>query len=128
MYKDKDKANQAAKERMRRYRNKGVTEGVTTEGVTEQGVTPELCRYCGTELPKLQKPRCYPGACYPCAIAQPSKQQPCATAGHTVSSRPISESGHELTVMERLFYRPAHKPGEHNFVSLPGRACYGVFE
>ena len=31
-----------------------------------------------------------------------------------------------LTVMERLFYRPASElnPGEHNFVSLPGRACY----
>jgi len=33
----------------------------------------------------------------------------------------------KMTVMERLFYRPAHllKPGETNFVSLPGRACYG---
>ena len=35
-----------------------------------------------------------------------------------------------LTVMERLFYRPAHKlkAGEHNFVSLPGRACYRVYK
>ncbi len=27
-----------------------------------------------------------------------------------------------MTVMERLFYRP----GQRNFVSLPGRACHGV--
>lgn len=33
-YKDKEKAKEASKERMRRYR-----EGVTKEGVTEQGVT-----------------------------------------------------------------------------------------
>ena len=34
-----------------------------------------------------------------------------------------------MTVMERLFYRPANelKPGEHNFASLPGRACHGVY-
>ena len=34
----------------------------------------------------------------------------------------------KMTIMERLFYRPAHllKGGETNFVSLPGRACYGV--
>ncbi len=34
-----------------------------------------------------------------------------------------------MTVMERLFYRPAHKlgKGQHNFVSLPGRPCYGVY-
>ena len=37
---------------------------------------------------------------------------------------------HRMTVMERLFYRPAHQllPGETNFVSLPGRACYGIKE
>ncbi len=28
----------------------------------------------------------------------------------------------KMTVMERLFYRP----GQRNFVSLPGRACHGV--
>ena len=46
MYKDKEKAKQASKERMRRYRAKGVTKeqgvtpkGVTSEGVTTQGVT-----------------------------------------------------------------------------------------
>lgn len=34
-----------------------------------------------------------------------------------------------MTVMERLFYQPAHKLnlGEHNFVSLPGCACYGIY-
>lgn len=30
---------------------------------------------------------------------------------------------HKMTAMERLFYRP----GQTNFVSLPGRACYGVY-
>jgi hypothetical protein len=32
-----------------------------------------------------------------------------------------------MTVMERLFYRSACRldRNEHNFVSLPGRACYG---
>ena len=38
-YKDKGKAKEAAKERMRRYRAKGVTEGVTSQGVTDEGVT-----------------------------------------------------------------------------------------
>lgn len=35
---------------------------------------------------------------------------------------------HKMTVMERLFYKPVDQllPGETNFVSLPGRACYGV--
>lgn len=34
--------------------------------------------------------------------------------------------GYQMTVMEWLFYRSAAKLkiGEHNFVSLPGRACY----
>ncbi len=38
-YKDKSKANAAAKIRMQRYRNKGVTQGVTSPGVTTEGVT-----------------------------------------------------------------------------------------
>ena len=40
MYKDQDKAREASKERMRRYREKGRNiQGVTSEGVTGQGVT-----------------------------------------------------------------------------------------
>ena len=46
MYKDKGKDREASKERMRRYRQKGVTEGVTnTKGVTAsegEGVTPDI--------------------------------------------------------------------------------------
>ena len=38
-YKDRGQSNEAARERMRRYRAKGVTGGVTNQGVTEQGVT-----------------------------------------------------------------------------------------
>ena len=47
------------------------------------------------------------------------------TKSVTVTDKP---KPYQMTVMERLFYRPAHllKPGETNFVSLPGRACYGV--
>ena len=37
MYKDKEKQKEAAKERIRRYRER--QKGVTLEGVTEQGVT-----------------------------------------------------------------------------------------
>ena len=37
-YKNKEKATQASKERMRKHRQ-GVTEGVTTQGVTGEGVT-----------------------------------------------------------------------------------------
>ncbi len=52
----------------------------------------------------------------------------CSWTGRARATRrgePESSGGsHRLTVMERLFYRP----GETNFVSLPGRACYGVFE
>jgi len=33
----------------------------------------EKCRYCGEPLPALAKPRCYPGACYDCAIKQPHR-------------------------------------------------------
>ena len=33
----------------------------------------ELCRYCSEPLPKLLKPRRWPGACYPCAMKAPRK-------------------------------------------------------
>ena len=79
----------------------------------------EACRYCGQALPRLSRPRQYPGACYPCAIAQPSKPR-----DNILSSKPTLHTTHKLTVMERLFYRS----GQHNFVSLPGRACYGVYK
>jgi hypothetical protein len=66
VYKDKNKANEAARERMRRYR--ANQKGVTPEGVTEKGVTPnlELCRTCQAKLPPLEKPRQYPGKCLAC--------------------------------------------------------------
>ncbi len=73
----------------------------------------ELCQYCSTSLPALQKPRQHPGACYPCAIRQPRK-----TVDHTYTLKHTDK----MTVMERLFYRP----GQRNFVSVPGRACHGV--
>lgn len=51
----------------------------------------------------------------------------------TVSTRymtPNESAKHvRMTVMERLFYRPAHMliSGEYNFVSKPYCACYGVY-
>lgn len=33
----------------------------------------EQCRYCEVALPKLAKPRRWPGACYECAITRPRK-------------------------------------------------------
>ena len=41
----------------------------------------------------------------------------------------LRPTNHKMTVMERLFYRPASQllPGQTNFVSLPGRACHGVY-
>lgn len=92
---------------------------------TDKRTSLEQCRYCGVDLPKLSRPRRSPGACYPCAIAQPSKPR-----DNSLSSQPAMHTTHSMTVMERLFYRPADqlKPGQYNFVSLPGRACYGVYE
>jgi len=123
------------------YRNKDKVVTVTPVTLSDNSVTLrnaktvtvtnlELCQYCGKELPKLMEHRLSPGACLVCSIEQPNKPAPPASLGHTVSSTPISTSTHKLTVMERLFYRPADKlmPGQHNFVSLPGRACYGVYE
>jgi hypothetical protein len=34
--------------------------------------------------------------------------------------------GYKMTVMERLFHKPIEQL-ETNFISLPGRACYGVY-
>ena len=79
----------------------------------------DYCQYCEGLLPVLQEPRKYPGTCYRCAIEQPTK------AGHTLNNRlafySLEYTGN-MTVMERLFYRP----GQSNFVSKPGCACYGV--
>lgn len=58
-------------------RNAGVTKGVTNvtvDGCDKPSVTDlELCRYCGKPLPKLERSRRSPGACYECAIKQPAR-------------------------------------------------------
>lgn len=41
--------------------------------------------------------------------------------GVTSEQHPVPDK-YQMTVMERLFYRP----GQRDFVSLPGRACYGA--
>ena len=104
--------------------NKLKTEQNSKANKTEQPKPNnlELCRYCGCDLPRLQLPRKYPGACYPCAMKAPPRLPDRDLPLYDCKDR-------SMTVMERLFYQPADKlrPGEHNFVSLPGRACYGVF-
>ena len=42
MYKDKEKEREATRERMKRYRQKGVTKGVTPEGVTYPDILDKL--------------------------------------------------------------------------------------
>lgn len=63
MYKDKEKAKQAARERQRRYRQskKGVTKGVTSKGVTQQSVT---------DLPRL-----IPESKIPKAVVRPQVER-----------------------------------------------------
>ncbi len=56
MYKDREKAKLASKERMRKYRQ-GVTKGVTKEGVTGQGVTYPILYALG-DIKKRAKLRC----------------------------------------------------------------------
>ena len=83
MYKDKDKQKQAAREAKTRWKAKQGDKfarealGIPVEGIPEQGIPPldesippdlELCRYCSAPLPKLLKPRRWPGACYPCSL------------------------------------------------------------
>ena len=108
----------------RKAQSRTVTNNTNSKCDTPSVTSLENCQYCGKPLPALQNPRQHPGACYPCAIEQPSKPRDCS-----LTSTPAYHTNQKLmTVMERLFYRPASqlKPGEHNFVSLPGRACHGV--
>ena len=78
------------------------------------------CKYCGKQL-EYAILEC----CYKCAIDRPAKPVSPAKDGHILSSRPALEFTGKMTVMERLFYRP--QSGQTNFMSLPGRACYGVY-
>ena len=123
MYKDKDKQREANAERQRRYKAK--QKALPKQGVTvivpQDVVTPERCQYCGCGLPALQRPRQYPGSCYRCAMEQPAKS---VQSNGEQYYTPVFIG--KMTIMEQLFYRPVLKPGQTNFVSLPGRACYGV--
>jgi hypothetical protein len=105
------------------YRNrmKPVTVTPVTlkpESVTVSDSVTNPCKYCGKQLDYAILE-----CCYKCAISQPDKPVSPAKDGHTLSSRPALEFTGKMTVMDRLFYRP----GQTNFVSLPGRACYGVY-
>lgn len=100
MYKDKTKQREANRERQRRYKAK--QKALLIEGVT------------GEALPK-EEPIKFERFDIPERVYFTLKEQ-------------LAKRYPSLTVMERLFYRPANKLGigEHNFVSLPGQACYGV--
>lgn len=106
-YKDKDRQREANRQAQARFKAKGITdEGITSKGITEQGKTKPLEHE--HRVPVSDQPKkVYP----PLSIYKRGK-----------------DTKHQMTVMERLFYKPAHllKPSETNFVSLPGRACYGV--
>jgi len=39
MYKDKEKQKKASSEAVRRFRGKGITQGITKEGITGEGIT-----------------------------------------------------------------------------------------
>ena len=105
--------------KQRDYRRRTVTPTVTVEpeSVTVDPTVTNPCKYCGKQL-EFAILEC----CYKCAINRPASSVSPARDGHTLSSRPALEFTGKMTVMERLFYRP----GQRNFVSLPGRACYGV--
>ena len=112
--------------KQRDYRRRTVTPTVTesnrnvtveAKSVTANASVTNPCKYCGKQL-EFAILEC----CYKCAISRPDKPVSPAGAGHTLSSWPVLEFTGKMTVMERLFYRS----GQTNFVSLPGRACYGV--
>lgn len=81
----KDKAKQREANRQAQARFKAKSKGITKQGITEPEVIPEQqsevipkpdlekCRYCGADLPKLESPRRFPGACYPCTVKPHTK-------------------------------------------------------
>lgn len=108
-YKDKDKQREANAERQRRYKER-------QKALSKQGVTAALCGGVTGMTPKGVTSHGITDGMTLGAIHGMTKPK----RGKDIK--------YKMTVMERLFYKPAHllKPGETNFVSLPGRACYGV--
>jgi len=143
MYKDKNKQREVNRERQRRYKAKqkalpeqGVTGG--DEALPRQGVTKGVTQE--QQVPVSDQPK----KVYPLSIPKRGKDIKCKAIlkvepvrRHSIRGFLFNGAGrghygdalvYQMTVMERLFYRPASKlkPGETNFISLPGRACYGV--
>ncbi len=89
-------------------------------------------RYCGTACKQLFYRNRMANVTSRIVTKRVTIEPECYDKPVTIAGRdtaiPTAATQHQLTVMERLFYRPANKlkPGQHNFVSLPGRACYGV--
>ena len=152
MYKDKQKQQEAQRLAQQRYRDKKsitleVIPVIPVKVIPKQPFThplnlnpqqlipnhllqyAEQCQYCGEPLPKLSKPRKYPGACYECALKQPAKPVSPANEGHILASRPALEFTGKLTAFERKHYKPASelKPGELNPVSKLGDEHYGIY-
>ena len=82
----------------------------------------EQCQYCGVDLPKLQQPRRYVGACYTCSLKQVTKRSETCDPHFTG----------KLTDYEAEHYKPASELHAHEFnpVSKPGRcrACGEVID
>lgn len=123
------------------YRNripKSVTvspESVTLRDAKSVTVTKGKCWCCGATIAKILvccqecawsgRAAAKRAGAYPPLLTDRTPDQ-MHTDLHTL--RPTGN--HKMTVMERLFYRPASQllSGQTNFVSLPGRACYGVYD
>jgi hypothetical protein len=120
MYKDKAKQREANRERQRRYKLK--QKALLNEGVTGEAL-PMKCPCCGKTFPKFMKEE-YTSHIKNCPAFR-SGIMPAEV--YDEMEQGCNKPKFRLTVMERLFYRPASelRSGEHNFVSLPGRACYG---
>ncbi len=118
------------------------------------------CKQCNTEYEGKGRSRYCSTACKQLFYrnrmdkAIVTKQPESVTIDKKCYDKPVTiaattNGGYRMTVVERLFYKPAGelkagrraqgrpassrqagelKAGQYNFVSLPGWACYGVYE
>ena len=119
-YKDENKRKEVQREAAKRYReskkgltvDEGLTQGLTVRSAADKDL--EKCRYCGTDLPRLQRPRKHPGACLNCTNDIPVSRPATYTRQFTG----------QMTAFEREHYKSELRPGEYNPVSKPGDSHY----
>ena len=109
------------RERVKRYRAKQQIKALHGS-VTH----PDTCRCCSESLPKLLRPRRWPGMCYDCAMKYADRYMD--TDELWPEYRYSNDSDYVMTAFEREHYKPASKlgKGEYNPVSLPGDKHYKV--